>query len=233
VKTQFWHERWASGQLGFHQTEVNEKLVQYWSRLGLADDASVFVPLCGKSLDMVWLRSQGHPVIGVELSPIAIKEFFREAALSHLEEESDDDRDERARTFRHFSGSGYDLYCGDFFDLDAELLREVRGVYDRGALIALPDEMRARYAAKMIEILPAGTRILLMVVEYDTSRMSGPPHSVSPADAEALFGADFEVEVLETRGALDPGPRFRERGLDAWTEHVMLLTHRSRSARGA
>jgi thiopurine S-methyltransferase len=218
VKAQFWHERWESGQLGFHQSEVNPRLVQYWPRLSLAEDASVFVPLCGKSLDMHWIRSQGHPVIGIDLSPIAIKAFFDEAGIARAEE----GRGELCR----FSGSGFGLFSGDFFDLEASDLRSVRGVYDRGSLIALPPEMRERYAAKMIEILPEEARILLMTIEYDQSKMSGPPHSVTPSEVASLFGINFEIETLLTSELSDPGPHFKERGLDASRQHVMLLTRR-------
>jgi thiopurine S-methyltransferase len=223
LKARFWHERWESGQLGFHQESVNALLAKYWPRLDLASDAAVFVPLCGKSLDMGWIRDQGHPVIGVELSPIAIKDYFEAALLTYSEEDYG--------PLRRFSGSGYELYCGDFFDLEAPDLGSVGAVYDRASLIALPPEMRARYAAKLIATLPDQAKILLVTIEYDQSKMSGPPHSVPPSEVETLFGDTFEIEALETGAPSEPGPRFKERGLDVWREHVQFLARRTRPVR--
>jgi len=222
LKESFWHDRWESGQLGFHQEKINSLLPKYWPRLGLSCDETVFVPLCGKSLDMTWLREQGHPVIGIELSPIAIKDFFDAASLPCLEDGHG--------PLRRFSGAGYELYCGDFFDLEAADLEDVRAVYDRASLIALPPDLRARYAEKLISALPAEAKIFLITIEYDQSKMNGPPHSVPPAEVETLFGDAFEIEDLETSPPSDPGPRFKERGLDVWQEHVKLLTRRGRSA---
>jgi thiopurine S-methyltransferase len=221
LKASFWHERWESGQLGFHQENVNSLLPKYWPRLELASDDAVFVPLCGKSLDMAWIRDQGHPVIGIELSPIAIKDFFEAASLAYTEEEHG--------ALHRFSSSGYELYCGDFFDLEAPDLDSVRAVYDRASLIALPPDMRARYAKKLISELPAEAKILLVTIEYDQSKMNGPPHSVPPAEVDRLFGDAFDIEDLETSPPSEPGPRFMERGLDVWQEHVMLLKRRDQS----
>jgi len=218
MKAKFWHERWESGQLGFHQAEVNAQLAKYWERLALPKDAPVFVPLCGKSLDMSWLRDRGHPVVGIELSPIALQDYFDAAAISYSREAANDD------AFERFTAPGYDLYCGDFFHLEAAHLAAVRGVYDRAALIALPPEMRARYAARMIEILPVEASILLSTIEYDQDKMNGPPHSVPPAEVESLFGDAFESESLIESEPAAPPPPFQARGLDLWQEHLFVLS---------
>ena len=39
------------------------------------------MPLCGKSLDLLWLRDQGHLVIGVELSATAFEDFCLENGI--------------------------------------------------------------------------------------------------------------------------------------------------------
>ena len=91
--------------------------------------------------------------------------------------------------------------------------------------------MRARYAAKLIATLPDQAKILLVTIEYDQSKMSGPPHSVPPSEVETLFGGTFEIEALETGAPSEPGPRFKERGVDVWREHVQFLTRRTRPVR--
>ena len=89
MKAAFWHDRWKNDQIDFHNEEVNERLTRHWPTLGIDEGAKVFVPLCGKSLDMRWLRQQGHPVLGVDLSPIAIHAFFSEAGITPSEESED------------------------------------------------------------------------------------------------------------------------------------------------
>lgn len=216
MESAFWHERWESGQLGFHQESVNAHLTKFWSRLGLGSQDAVFVPLCGKSLDLVWLHEQGHHVLGVELSAIAIEDFFTAARLAPS-------KAPRGALVR-YDAPGYELYVGDFFELESTLLRDVRGVYDRASLIALPPEMRERYAAKLIELLPVDARMLLLTIEYDQAKMKGPPHSVQREEVERLFGTAFAIESLEQTEPSAPHPRFQERGLDLWQERVYRLT---------
>ena len=216
MKAEFWHERWEANQLGFHQQEINSLLCEYWPRLGLDADTTVFVPLCGKSLDMHWLRSAGHPVVGVELSPIAVRDFFSEA---ELETSGPDKHGALAQT----SSPGFDLYCGDFFSLEPTHLDEIGAVYDRASLIALPPEMRSRYAEHMAEILPANVTLLLITIEYDQTKMKGPPHSVLPQEVEGLYGTSFEIERLAATGPTEPPEPFRSRGLDTWTESIWRL----------
>ena len=76
MKAAFWHEKWANGQLGFHQEKINSRLKKYWSELDPDKGEAVFVPLCGKTLDMQWLTQQGHPVVGNEISDVACRDFF-------------------------------------------------------------------------------------------------------------------------------------------------------------
>ncbi len=188
VKAEFWKDRWEQNLLGWHQTAANPELVREWPGLDVDTNATVFVPLCGKSLDMHWLRERGHPIVGCELSPIACRDFFAEAGIA-VTPEPDGARD-------RYEAAGYRLFCGDFFDLTAADLDAVRGVFDRGSLVALPPEMRARYAQHLARILPDTVEMLLITIEYDQSVVGGPPHSVPTDEIEALFGRDFALRRL-------------------------------------
>ncbi len=142
----FWHRRWNDDNIAFHEGRVNERLRVHFDRLALPGASRVFVPLCGKSLDMWWLREQGHPVVGVELSPVAVRDFFREHGVEPQESSH--------QSFSTLEGGGVCALCGDFFRLEASDLREVAGVYDRAALVALPPPMRDRYVSHMHQLLP-------------------------------------------------------------------------------
>ena len=218
MDTDFWHERWRLGQIGFHQPDHHPALAHWWHHLGIASGGRVLVPLCGRSLDMVWLAQRGHPVIGVELSPIAAAGFFEHESLKPQRT--------AAGSFARLSAGHYVILEGDFFELTASTLGEVAGWYDRAALIALPDAMRLRYAELLGRLLPAGTRGLLVTHEYDQARMAGPPFSVPVDEVRDLFGDAFDVELLERHETIATNPKFAERGLDSFHEAVFRLARK-------
>ena len=230
LKAAFWHDRWKNDQIGFHNEEVNERLTRHWPTLGIEEGAKVFVPLCGKSLDMHWLRQQGHPVLGVDLSPIAIHAFFSEAGITPSEEsEESEESEDSSGALTRSSAEGVELFCGDLFDLTEDDLSDIRACYDRGSLIALPPDLRRRYAEHLSRVLPERVTILLITLEYDQTKMGGPPHSVPPTEVEDLFGGSFEVETLWSSGWIDAPQRFRDRGLEERCDTVLRLDRRGRS----
>lgn len=189
----FWLERWNKQEIGFHQGDFDQALVKYWSRLNVPAGARVFVPLCGKSLDMVWLAQNGHAVVGAELSERAVDDFFAERGLKPQV------RSEAGFTVK--SSGPYEIWCGDFFELPQSAVADVAGVYDRAALIALPTDMQGRYVAKMKALLPEAP-ILLVTIDYDQSEMPGPPFATSQKTVDELFADHYDREELVTRDAL-------------------------------
>ncbi len=223
MKKEFWLERWEREETGFHQDDFNPYLRQYWQELQLARDSEVFVPLCGKSRDMLWLRDQGCQVLGVELSDIAVQAFFRENGY-------DPRQVSRHRVvggkFEQCEAEDIRIMCGDFFDLGKADLDKVIAVYDRASLIALPPEMREQYVRHLASILPPATQILLVTLEYPQPEMQGPPFSVSASEVEAFYREHAEVRLLAQIDVLAQNPRFRQRGLTGMVESVFLLTLR-------
>lgn len=215
MQPSFWLERWQQGEIGFHQEEINSHLQQFWSRLGLAPESAVFVPLCGKSHDMLWLRAQGHRVLGVELSPLAVAAFFEENRL--VPEVS------QQGAFERWEADGLAILCGDFFDLGATDLEAVAGVYDRASLVALPPPLRGRYAEHLHAILPAAVPVLLVTMDYPQAEMDGPPFSVGEQEVGTLYSGAYQIEPLLSLDILAENPRFRERGLSRMEERVYRL----------
>jgi thiopurine S-methyltransferase len=211
----FWRDRWQRQDIGFHQAEIHDLMRRHWPGLGLAPGSSVFVPLCGKSLDMVWLAGQGHRVIGAELSEIAVDDFFAERSLvPSIRQEA---------SFRVKSAEAYELWCGDIFDLPPGAVADVAGVYDRAALVAFPAELQARYAGKLKELVPPAAPILLVTLEYEGASMKGPPFSVPRSTIDRLLADTYAVTELERREALDRNPHFRQRGMTALRECAYVL----------
>ena len=189
MEADFWHQKWQSNEIGFHKAEANPLLVGHFSALGLAAGARVFVPLCGKTLDIPWLLAQGMRVAGAELSVLATEQLFSDMGVTPEVTE--------VGALRRYSADGVDIYAGDIFDLTAAELGAIDAIYDRAALVALPDDMRARYAAHLAKITGRAQQ-LLICFEYDQSRMNGPPFSVSPDEVKRVHGAHYGLATLHS-----------------------------------
>ncbi|WEK29713.1 MAG: thiopurine S-methyltransferase [Candidatus Pseudomonas phytovorans] len=211
----FWHKRWADNQIGFHQGQVNPYLQAHWPALGLAPGSRVLVPLCGKSLDLVWLAGQGYRVLGVELSRQAVESFFREHGLEA--------EVSQRGAFEVWRGGEVELWCGDFFALRAEDIGDCAGLYDRAALIALPGPMRAGYMQLLSALLPARCRGLLVTLDYDQSLLAGPPFSVG--DEEVRKGlAGWQLDELEAVEMIQDSPKFVQAGASSLVERVYQVS---------
>ena len=183
----FWHQRWKARELGFHQGRPNDLLVKHFAALSATRGWRVFVPLSGKTLDIGWLADKGMSVVAVELSETAVRELFEELEIEPTLSQQG--------CLVRYSAPNIEVYVGDFFELTTEVLGPVHAVYDRAALVALPGDMRRRYAAHLIEIT-AGAPQLLLCFEYDQQAMQGPPFSVSPDEVRALYANSYSLDRL-------------------------------------
>lgn len=214
MEADFWHNRWENNLTGFHLDEVNPYLKTYWSALNVKRGARVFVPLSGKTRDLIWLAEQGQEVVAIELSPLAVAAFFTENNLTPEKHEIEG--------LEYWQSGNIKLFCGDFFDLTVEILGKVDAVYDRASLVALPPAMRQVYAQKLAELCKAAPK-LLITLEYDQSKMDGPPFSVSENEVRALYQANYQVKQLSAQDILGSNAKFREKGLDYMNECIYQL----------
>lgn len=205
-----WESRWQEGRIGFHLPEVNSYLLRYSDKLLTQDPESVFVPLCGKTLDLPWLAGRTKKVVGIELVQKAVQDFFKENKLTHSIQQSG--------KLNLFSSDTIVLFQGDFFDLNKEQTASFDAIYDRGSIVALDQPERERYVNHLMSFLEPGGRILLITLEYDQNQMTGPPFSVPADEIEWLYAPYGVLELLETSDILDE--RFRKKGLDGMLERV-------------
>ncbi|MEO0997692.1 MAG: thiopurine S-methyltransferase [Pseudomonadota bacterium] len=205
----YWLSKWEHAQIGFHEPAVNGWLARFGPGLMLKP-GRVFVPLCGKALDLHWLAGRGHDVVGIELSELAVQQFFAEAGLNP-------DVAAAGKLKRYVSGR-ITLYAGDFFALTPAELGAVDYVYDRAALIALPAATRPQYVAHLAALL-GDARGLLIALDYDQSGMQGPPFSVPADELGRLLGGYAGLRLLaRDDDALDSNEKFRARGLRSLRE---------------
>lgn len=185
----FWHQRWQTNQTGWHEQAANPQLLKHFPALGLPKDSRVFVPLCGKSLDVGWLLSQGCTVAGAELSELAVTQLFSQLGI--------EPRVSVIGKLQHYGGRKIDIFVGNIFDVTRELLGPVDAVYDRAALVALPVEMRARYTAHLVELTAAAPQLLISY-EYNQAVMDGPPFSVGGEEIHRHYDGSHRLALLES-----------------------------------
>lgn len=212
---QFWLDKWTKQDIGFHLGSVHPMLRRHWPSLFVPKGGTVFVPLCGKSLDLVYLRQIGYRVVGSELSPLAIEQFYAEHGLKPQVAER--------HGMQVWQAADITLIQGDFFELDRGLLPDIAAVYDRAALIALPPERQPMYVRRIMALAPESAPILLITLEYPQQEMQGPPFSTPAAQVERCFGARYQAERLEAHDALQDNPGLKARGLGALTETAWHL----------
>jgi len=214
----FWLQRWQEGRTGWHRDGVMPLLERHWPALQVPRGTRVLVPLCGKSLDMPWLASQGLRVRGVELAPLAVEDFFAQHHLSP--------QPRQMPYGTHHDAGEIEIIQADIFEVDATQFGECGAIYDRAALIALPPPMRERYARSVYDALPAGCRGLLITLEYPQHEMQGPPFSVEEREVHRLFGEHWDIDLLERRDILADQPSFSEQGVTALHTAVYRLLKR-------
>jgi thiopurine S-methyltransferase len=205
----FWHDKWHKNEIGFHLPEANPLLRKHFYALQLKQGARVFLPLCGKTLDIAWLLAQGYRVVGAELSEVAIRDLFASLDLTPSIT--------KLAEITHYSAANIDVFVGDIFKLSPSLLGQVDAVYDRAALVALPAEMRKLYTAHLLLLAQAAPQ-LLICFEYDQSVQAGPPFSISAQEVNQHYQTHYAIHLLENvevNGGL--------KGRCPATEHVWRL----------
>ncbi|PKO52205.1 MAG: thiopurine S-methyltransferase [Betaproteobacteria bacterium HGW-Betaproteobacteria-20] len=186
----FWHQKWQKNEIGFHLPEANPLLVQHFSTLNLKQGSRIFLPLCGKTLDIAWLLAQGYRVAGAELSAIAIEDLFNNLNLTPNIKTLDE--------ITHYSTPNIDMFVGDIFKVSPAMLDaagKIDAVYDRAALVALPEDMRKQYSAHLMALTNKAPQ-LLICFEYDQSLHAGPPFSISADEVKQHYQANYALTLL-------------------------------------
>ncbi len=187
MDTNFWQQKWSRNELGFHLSEANPLLTKHLDALSLTKGARIFLPLCGKTRDIAWLLSQGYRVVGAELVKTAIEQLFDDLQVTPIIN--------TIGSVERWSAHAIDIFVGDIFELTTVMLGPVDAIYDRAALVALPDPMRRRYAAHIITISETAPQLLISYT-YDQSKISGPPFSVPDEEIRDHYQDHYAITQL-------------------------------------
>ncbi len=194
-----WLSLWRARDTEFHQRQVNGLLTRFWTGLNLPRRSRILVPLCGKSLDMIWLAQQGHEVIGVELSPIAVKAFFSE---NHIKPSK-----KRAGPLTLWKHGRLSIYCGDLFQLQSDQLGPIDAIYDRAALTALPPELRGAYIEHLQHLSSKHSNVLLLTTEDQQDDESQQNFEGIDAELSLLCATRYRVKLQHSEQATPTAKR--------------------------
>ena len=195
-----WLERWTTGNTRWHEDSVNEDLKNFWAPP--VEGGRVLVPLCGKSMDVLWLAERGFDVSGVELSVVAIEGFFSDHGLTYNLETAG------ALTSYRAVECPVTLYCGDYFQFGAP---KFDALYDRASLIALDAALRPAYVRHTQTLLKEDAYQLLVTLEYDQQLVDGPPYCVMAEEVRAYWPGLRCVREQEALASCPP--KFTEAGV--------------------
>jgi thiopurine S-methyltransferase len=195
---------------------VNSYLQQFLPLYNLQPGDTVFMPLCGKAVDILWLSQQGYHVIGVELSDVAIQSFFEESGIGFEKEELE--------KLVVYKAENITLYQGDYMNLQDKYLKNCKLVYDRASIVAIESFNRKTYKRKMLEIIPAATPMLLVTLDYDQNIMQGPPFSVPVSEITQLYQPEYKLELLQSSEQIEERPKWRDIGLQSLLESALRLS---------
>jgi len=216
---EFWIRRWQDGLTGWHCKDFNKSLVTNAQTIFMDQSLPIFVPLCGKSRDMLWLLKQGYSVVACELSHKAVLEFFTENQIPYSVTSTP--------AFQVFTSCNVQqpikILQGDIFQLSGEVLGAISGIYDRAAYIALNQEQRKEYA-KIISKIGHNKPILLETIDYPQCKVDGPPFSISRQEITAYFSLKKIACLVEDPCEKMQSPRFVAAGLDQVILRVFKLS---------
>ncbi len=218
-----WASRWEQNRIGFHVPEVNPRLIRYAETLLTPRPDRILVPLCGKSLDLLWLMERTDEVVGVELIPKAIHDFFDEHGLEATVED--------VGALKRHRCQNLTLYEGDVMDLTPEVAGTFDAIYDRAALIALDPEERASYRPHLLDFLRPGGHMLLITLDY-LPRTGGPPYSVGEDEVRSFLAPHGVLEEVEHHDATEESTNLRQRGVNQVFENAYRFIKNSVAPEG-
>ena len=213
----FWLEAWENGNTGFHRNEYHPALMEIFPTLDLPKGSHILVPFCGKSLDMIWLADKGFKVIGIEISPLATKEFFENNNIPY--------QIEKCNEVQVYKSENITIYNGDLFLIKTCDLPSIEGIYDRAALVALPPEMRGDYLQKIWDFTKKGAKKLLITFEYPQEKVKGPPFSVSEDEVKTFFckNKECQIDLIREQKVEIKSPKFLEAGLKQCSQKIFRI----------
>ncbi|CAK8674631.1 unnamed protein product [Clavelina lepadiformis] len=191
-KQVYWRNLWKNDQAWFHMSDAHPDMLKFQDQF-LRDNCRVYVPLCGKSVDLKYLADKGHEVVGCEFCETAILQFFEEQSIKYERYQHP------TAPYEIFKATDKNItiYKGDFFALGSSIMGKVDAIWDRGSFVAIDPSRRREYADVIYDVINADGKYLLYSVEYE-GNISSTPYNVQEQEIDDIFGQKFAAFTLDT-----------------------------------
>lgn len=211
----FWQQHWSDGQTAFHLDDIHPDLQVFLPVLSLELGDTVFVPLCGRTLDIGYLLNVGYNVIAIEMVEYAVQQLFNQ--LSIVPEVSG------WKQGKCYRADHLTVYVGNYFDLSSDECAEVSAIYDRAALAAMPYKLQQRYCQHLGDITVYAKQ-LVIASAFDQTKMQGPPFTITPQHIQQYYGQHYTIELLNEIETIKEEMDFQKQQLDSFIRRTYLLT---------
>lgn len=215
-----WEDRWNKAQTQFHVTRVHPMLEKHYHELtGGNTSLRIFLPLCGKSIDLKWLADKGHDVVGCEGVDLGCLEFFEEQNIPYTRQPLSGIE---GAVYKATDGKKITLYRCDYFQLTSKLTGTFDCVWDRGSFVAIPTQRRQEYVNVTLPLLKNNTKYLLDCFLVDNKVFGGPPFNCTEEEVSKFFGKKCKSKKIDTKDAFT---KWQESwGIKSFVEEVYMLT---------
>ncbi|XP_070556921.1 probable thiopurine S-methyltransferase isoform X1 [Ptychodera flava] len=216
-----WQNRWLMGKIGFHKNYVNDYLIDNIDLLtGGKKGIKIFVPLCGKSIDLKWFADLGHDVTGLEFCDVAIKTFFEEQQMDYAVSQMEN---LKGGTIFKSKEHNIQVYCCDFFDFSSSIAGQFDAVWDRLAFGGLPPCKHKQYSDILVSLMKPGAQCLMLNNENDPTVMEGAPYHVPIEYMKEIFGDRCEIRTIQRGDSMED--RWKKKGHKwfHWVLHHLTL----------
>ena len=247
--------QWQGDKLGWHKEDINPHLLKHINTILLSSNAgnaypipkhNIFVPLCGKSIDLVYLATHTgiSNVVGIDIVRNAAVDFasehteftIQEVDKQQCKEEEDDTNNKIGKdtttSIQKFKGNKLTILIDDLFKMPTNNRYDI--IYDRASIVAIKPSLRQEYVNLMGTLLQPGGSILLVTLDRRTTtseeaKNDGPPFSLDEKEIRQLYETQNWVEsvtLLEEVNDLttdEDAERWKKKGVLELYELVFLI----------
>ena len=168
----FWSQVWQEGTIRFHQKDYNSQMISFFKDMDLKGK-SVFIPLAGKTKDILFFLEKRSFVTAIEFVESAIIDFFKENNIHYTKKDST------------YFAPNLTFHCMDYFKFEVSAPFDV--LYDRASQVVFNSELRPAYYDHMKTLISPQTIVLLAAIDHSGPSDYGPPYKISPAEVTEAY----------------------------------------------
>lgn len=209
-----WLDAWNRGLTPWSDPGINQYLRDNLAKLRLTTGCTILVPMCGDSADMVWLAEQGHNVVGIDISHLAIESFFSQATIAYNKIGNVYTSKNTPLNITIINENIFNTELLSTFSFDA--------IYDKGALVTVPHKHKPKYILRMHKLAPRAKILLITAYYRQAPGYGAPPFLESVESVQSLYREHYSFSLLEHKIGNDNQEKAKAQTSES-QEHIVAL----------